>query len=144
LDQVPKWFVLLARKSLETVRDRINLLEGESEIVPGIRAISAPGHTPGHILVSVSSRGEQLLCVADVATHLLHLEHPAWRPDYDILPQEATASHRQIFDLAAAGKALVVGTHSSPFPGLGTVAKKGEGFLWSPIEPLAAQASPGQ
>ena len=142
--QVPKWFVLLARKSLETVRDRTNLLEGESEIVPGIRAIPAPGHTPGHIVVSVSSGGEQLLYVGDAATHILHLERPDWRPSYDILPQEATASHRQIFDLAAAEKSLVVGTHFSPFPSLGTVAKKGEGWLWSPTELVAAQASPGQ
>jgi glyoxylase-like metal-dependent hydrolase (beta-lactamase superfamily II) len=144
MGQVPKWFVRLARKSLEGLQDRINLLEGEAEIVPGIRAIPAPGHTPGHIVVSVSSRDEQLLYVGDTATHILHLEHPEWRPSYDILPQKAIASKRRLFDLAATEKALVVGTHFYPFPSLGTVTKKGEGWQWSPVEPVEQRASPSQ
>ena len=132
--QVPKWFVRLARKSLELLQDRMNLLEGEAEIVPGIRAIPAPGHTPGHMVVSVSSGDEQLLYIGDTATHILHLEHPDWRPSYDILPEEAVASNRQIFDLAVAKQALVVGTHFFPFPSLGTVVKKGEAWEWQPTE----------
>ncbi len=144
MEQAPKWFVRLARKSLETLKDRMHLLEGETDIVPGIRAIPAPGHTPGHMVVSVSSGDEQMIYVGDTATHILHLEHPAWRPSYDILPQEATASNRQILDLAATERALVVGTHLYPFPSLGTVAEKGEGWQWSPLEIVAAQASPSQ
>ena len=132
--QVPKWFVRLARESLESLQDRINLLDGETEIVPGIHAIPAPGHTPGHMVVSVSSGDEQLLYIGDTATHILHLEHPDWRPSYDILPQEAVTSNRQIFDLAAAEKALVVGTHFFPFPSLGTVVKKGEAWQWQPTK----------
>jgi glyoxylase-like metal-dependent hydrolase (beta-lactamase superfamily II) len=133
VDLVPKWFVRLARESLEALRGRMTLLEGESEIVPGIRAVPAPGHTPGHMVVSVSSGDEQLLYIGDTATHVLHLEHPDWRPSYDILTEEAIASQRQILDLAAAEGALVVGTHFFPFPSLGTVVKKGEGWQWQPI-----------
>jgi glyoxylase-like metal-dependent hydrolase (beta-lactamase superfamily II) len=144
MDQVPKWFVRLARKSLEPLQDRMNLLEGESEIVPGIRAIPAPGHTPGHMVVSVSSGDEQLLYVGDTATHILHLEHPDWRPSYDILPEEAIASNSLIFDLVAAEKTLVVGTHFFPFPSLGTVVKQGEGWLWNPVETVATETDPKQ
>jgi glyoxylase-like metal-dependent hydrolase (beta-lactamase superfamily II) len=133
MDLVPKWHVRLARKSLEALQDRITLLEGEAEIVPGIRAIPAPGHTPGHMVVAVSSGDEQLLYIGDTATHILHLEHRDWRPSYDILPEEAIASQRQILDLATAEGALVVATHFFPFPSLGTVVQKGEGWQWQPI-----------
>ena len=54
-------FVRIARRNLEPIRHQVNLVEGESEIVPGIHVIPAPGHTPGHIVVSVSSGNEQLL-----------------------------------------------------------------------------------
>jgi glyoxylase-like metal-dependent hydrolase (beta-lactamase superfamily II) len=133
MDLVPKWFVRLARKSLEALEDRITLLEGESEIVPGIRAIPAPGHTPGHMVVAISSGDQQLLYIGDTATHVLHLEHPDWRPSYDILSEEAIASQRQILDLAVAEEALVVATHFFPFPSLGIIVKKGEGWQWQPI-----------
>lgn len=133
MNLVPKWFVRLARESLEALQGRITLLEGESEIVPGIRAIPAPGHTPGHMVVSVVSGDKRLLYIGDTATHVLHLEHPDWRPSYDILPEEAIASQRQILDLAAAEEALVVATHFLPFPSLGTIVKKGEVWQWQPI-----------
>lgn len=128
------WSVQVARKSLEGLQDRLNLLEGEAEIVPGIRAIPAPGHTPGHMIVSVTSGDEELLYIADAATHILHLEYPDWHSAYDVAPDQAIATKRRIFDRAAAEETLVVGTHFAPFPSLGTVVKKGEGWQWQPIE----------
>ena len=132
--ETPQWFVQLARKSLEGLRDRMHFLEGESEIVPGIRAIPAPGHTPGHMIVSVASEDEQLLYVADAATHILHLEYPDWHTGADVVPDQAIATKRWIFDQAAAEETLVVATHFAPFPSLGTVVTKGEGWQWQPIE----------
>ncbi len=134
-------FVRVARRKLEPIRDQVNLVEGESEIVPSIRVIPAPGHTPGHVAVSVSSCNEQLLYTGDAVLHPLHLEHPEWFPIYDLLPEEAAASKRRIFDRAAAEKALVMGQHFAPFPSLGIVIKKGTSWKWQPIElTLADQA----
>jgi glyoxylase-like metal-dependent hydrolase (beta-lactamase superfamily II) len=128
-------FVRVARRNLEPLRHQVNLVDGESEIVPGIHAIPAPGHTPGHIVVSVSSGNQQLLYTGDAVLHPLHLEHPDWRPIYDLLPEKAASSKHQIFDRAAAEKALVMGQHFAPFPSLGTVVKNREGWQWQPIEP---------
>jgi glyoxylase-like metal-dependent hydrolase (beta-lactamase superfamily II) len=137
-EKAPGRFVSIARRYLEPIQDRVNLLEGESQILPGIRVIPAPGHTPGHMVVSVSCGDGQLLYIGDTVVHPLHLEHPDWHPIYDILPEEAAASKRRIFDRAAAEKALVVGQHVSPFPSLGTVIKKGAGWQWQPIEMTSA------
>lgn len=134
-------FVRVARRNLEPIRDRVNLVEGESEILPGIHLIPAPGHTPGHVVVSVSSGNQQLLYTGDAVLHPLHLEYPDWRPIYDLLPGEAAASKRRIFDRAAAEKALVMGQHFAPFPALGTVTKNGAGWRWQPIK-LALAGQP--
>ncbi len=132
--KAPERFVTIARKNLEPIRDQVSLVERESEIVPGIRAIPAPGHTPGHMVVEVSSADELLLYIGDTVLYPLHLEHPDWLPIYDIVPEQAAPSKRAIFDRAAEEKALVVGQHFPPFPSLGYVIKKGEGWQWQPIE----------
>jgi glyoxylase-like metal-dependent hydrolase (beta-lactamase superfamily II) len=126
--------VSLARANLEPIRDQLTLLDREGEIVPGICALPAPGHTPGHAVVSLSSGNECLLYVGDLGMHLLHLEHPDWSPIYDIAPGQAKASKRRILNRAAEGEALVMGHHLSPFPSLGHVLKKGDAWQWRPID----------
>jgi glyoxylase-like metal-dependent hydrolase (beta-lactamase superfamily II) len=131
--KAPERHVSIARKNLESLCERVNLVDGESEVVPGILAIPAPGHTPGHMVVEISSGGEYLLFIGDAVLHPLHLEHPDWLPIYDLLPEEAAASKRRIFDRAAAAKALVIGQHFPPFPSVGTVDERGNGWQWQPI-----------
>ena len=130
----PEMFVTVARKNLEPIRDQVSLVDRESEILPGIGVIPAAGHTPGHMVASISSGDEQLLYIGDAVLHPLHLEHPDWGPIYDFAPWQAAASKRRIFDRAAVEKSLVMGQHFPPFPSLGTVVKRGEGWQWQPIE----------
>lgn len=132
--KAPEFHVTVARKNLEPIQNRLQLLDQESEILSGMRAIPAPGHTPGHMVVAVSSGDEQLLYVSDTVLYPLHLEHPDWVPIYDILPEEADDSKHRIFDLAAEENALVIGMHFPPFPSLGYVVKKEKGWQWQPIE----------
>jgi glyoxylase-like metal-dependent hydrolase (beta-lactamase superfamily II) len=131
-NRTPEMFVTVARKNLEPMQDQVSLLDRESEIVPGIGVIPAPGHTPGHIVVLVVSGDERLYYIGDTVLHPLHLEHPDWLPIYDIVPEQAAASKRRIFDRAAAEEALAMGQHFPPFPSLGYVAKRGEGWAWQP------------
>jgi glyoxylase-like metal-dependent hydrolase (beta-lactamase superfamily II) len=86
------------------------------------------------VIVSVSSAGERLLYIADTVFHSLHLEYPGWFPIYDIAPETAVVSKHRIFDLAAKHDILVIGHHLFPFPGLGHVAKAGDGWAWLPIK----------
>jgi glyoxylase-like metal-dependent hydrolase (beta-lactamase superfamily II) len=125
-------FVTVARKNLGPIRDQVSLVDRESEILPGIGVIPAPGHTPGHMVASISSGDEQLLYIGDTVLYPLHLEYPDWTPVYDIVPEQAAASKRRIFDRAAEEKSLVIGQHFPPFPSLGYVVKRGEGWGWQP------------
>jgi glyoxylase-like metal-dependent hydrolase (beta-lactamase superfamily II) len=132
--KAPEAFVTIAQKALKPMRERVNLLDQESEIVPGIRAIPAPGHTPGHIAVRVESVGERLYYIGDVVLYPLHLEHPNWLPIYDIVPEQAATTKHALFDRLAEERALVMGQHFPPFPSLGHVVKSGEGWRWQPLE----------
>jgi glyoxylase-like metal-dependent hydrolase (beta-lactamase superfamily II) len=132
--KTPERWVSSARSNLEPIRDRITLLDNEGEVVPGIGVIPAPGHTPGHMVVSVSSGGERLLYVGDTVLYPLRLEHPDWLPWFDLMPDKAGISKHAILNLAATERTWVIGQHFPPFPSLGHVAKTGQGWEWQPIE----------
>ena len=122
-----------ARKNLVPIQSRLYLVRGETEILPGIQAIAAPGHTPGHMALAVSSKGEELLCISDTVLHPIHLERPEWYAVVDLDPEQVEATRRRLLKRAATEKALVLAFHF-PFPGLGRVVQKAEGWQWQPIE----------
>ena len=122
-------------RNLSAIEERISLVPGEKEIQPGIRILPAPGHTPGHIVVAISSSREELLCVSDLVLHPIHLEEPGWFAAVDMLPDQLVAARRMLLAKAAAEKSLVMAFHF-PFPGLGHVLPKGAGWQWQPHESL--------
>jgi glyoxylase-like metal-dependent hydrolase (beta-lactamase superfamily II) len=121
-----------ARNNLPPIRGQLNLVEHEKEIVPGISALTAFGHTPGHMALVISSEGEQLLCLSDVVLHPIHVEHPEWHAVVDFAPQQVVTTRRRILNRATAEKALVIAFHF-PFPGLGHVVQKEGRLQWQPI-----------
>jgi len=133
VDEHLKILRTLALNNLLPIQGQLDLVDRETEIVPGIRAVAAPGHTPGHMALAISSGGEQLLVIADAVLHPIHLEQPEWYAVVDFIPEQAVATRRRLLNRAAAEKALVLAFHF-PFPGLGHVVQKGEGWQWRPIE----------
>jgi len=134
LDEHVKEVLLgFAHKNLPPIQGQLDLIDHETEIVSGMRAVAAPGHTPGHMALAISSGGEQLLCISDAALHPIHLEQPEWYAAVDFAPEQVVATRRRLLNRAAAEKALVLAFHF-PFPGLGHVVQKGEGWQWQPIE----------
>ncbi|MFC1957811.1 MBL fold metallo-hydrolase [Chloroflexota bacterium] len=121
-----------ARKNLPPIEGRLHLVNRETEILPGIKAIAAVGHTPGHMALAVSSKGEQLLCVSDTMLHPIHMERPEWHAAVDFDPKQVQATRRRILKRAVDEKALVLAFHF-PFPGLGHVSKSGDTWQWEPI-----------
>lgn len=133
LDEHVKEVLLgVARKNLPPIQSKLDLIEREREILPGIQAIAAPGHTPGHMALVISSEGEQLMYISDTALHPIHLEQPEWCAAVDFTPDQVVATRHRLFNRAAAEKALVFAFHF-PFPGLGHIVRKEEGWEWQPI-----------
>src|SRR5690348_15772385 len=72
-----KSFIIHARKNLLPVRDRLIFFKDEQEFLPGITAISAPGHTVGQTMFNVQSNGQSLIFVGDISHHsVLLIENP--------------------------------------------------------------------
>jgi glyoxylase-like metal-dependent hydrolase (beta-lactamase superfamily II) len=132
----PAAFTQIARKNLLPLKDAADLISGEVQIVPGVYALPAPGHTPGQIAVALSSGHESLVYISDTALHPIHLEHGDWYPVYDMLRDEAQSSKRRILSQIVAGRSLALGFHF-PFPGIGRVEESGSGWRWLPIEHAA-------
>jgi glyoxylase-like metal-dependent hydrolase (beta-lactamase superfamily II) len=122
----------VARKNLPPIKERLELVDDEVEIVPGIRAIAASGHTPGHTALLISSENENLLYVSDTVLHFVHLERPDWCSVFDVDPVQVAVSRRKLLDMATVNDIPVVVFHF-PFPGLGHVVKHGEAWGWQPV-----------
>jgi glyoxylase-like metal-dependent hydrolase (beta-lactamase superfamily II) len=136
--KVPTFMVDTARRNLDPLEDRLTFVGDISEIVPGVRAVATFGHTPGHMALSILSSGERLLHISDAVLYPLHLEYPEWTPVFDMVPEQASASKRRIFDLTAEENALVFAHHFPPFPNLGHVRKQEQGWRWQPIDTQAS------
>ena len=110
------------------------LVEHEREVAPGIRLVSAPGHTPGHAAFHVSSGAQQLMISNDTAyVPALLGPHPDWQGVYDQDGPLAVATRRKLIDRVIAERMMICGAHF-PFPGLGTFAKDGSGYVFTPAK----------
>jgi glyoxylase-like metal-dependent hydrolase (beta-lactamase superfamily II) len=104
------------------------------ELLPGIRAVAAFGHTPGHTLFLLESGGQKFLIWGD----LMHAEKiqfplPSISVSYDTDPGAAAASRLEVLRYAAGNNITVGGMHLI-YPAVGTVRAAGEGYAFSPAE----------
>lgn len=122
-----------ARKYIAAIKDRLTPVTPGKKIVEGLEVVDAPGHTPGHIALLVTSGKEALLNAADtVHHHVLMFSHPEWTSAFDVDPGMGAQTRRKILDRAAADGLRLLGYHL-PFPGIGHVrAAKGGAFEWVP------------
>jgi len=132
-EHIKQLLVTFARNNLPPIQSQLCLVDRETEIVPGIQAVAAPGHTPGHMAVAISSGSQQLFYISDAAIHPIQLQHPHWYSVVDFAPDQVVSTRRRLLDRCAAEKALVLGFHF-PFPGLGHVIPEEDGWRWQPFE----------
>jgi glyoxylase-like metal-dependent hydrolase (beta-lactamase superfamily II) len=90
----------------------LDLVEGEREIVPGIRVIPSPGHVPFHQSVLVGTAGDQALFLGDLVPTSAHLPLP-WIMGYDVEPLVTLESKRRILRRATEEGWLAVFEHDA-------------------------------
>jgi glyoxylase-like metal-dependent hydrolase (beta-lactamase superfamily II) len=125
-------FLNHAKKNLLPNRDRIHFFKDGQEFLPGVTALSAPGHTVGHTIFMISSGGQQLCYIGDLAHHpVLLLEKPRTQFLFDTDAVQSAESRVRMLDMLAANRIALVAYHFA-WPGIGHVAKFGEGFHYYP------------
>jgi glyoxylase-like metal-dependent hydrolase (beta-lactamase superfamily II) len=111
-------------------RDRLRRFAPGAELAPGLRAVAAPGHTPGHSLVHVADGGEQLMLLADT-THRpeLFVRRPGLHSMFEFDAELAERTRRRVLDQVATDRVQVIGYHF-PFPAVGHIAREAEGYRY--------------
>jgi glyoxylase-like metal-dependent hydrolase (beta-lactamase superfamily II) len=128
-----------AQASLQAYGDRVVAFEpGEADaatadLLPGIRAIAAYGHTPGHTMFLLGTGQDQLLFWGDL-THAMAIQMPVPQVamTFDVDAKVAVETRLKALRYAAERKLPVAGAHI-PIPGMGKLAAQGEGYVFTPI-----------
>lgn len=129
-----------ARKMAEVYQSRLHLFQPDEietswrPLFPGIYAIAAYGHTPGHTMFMVESGNEKLLVWGDL-THAMAIQmpYPQVAMTYDTNPDMAIAARQKTLAFVAKNNIQVAGMHTA-FPGIGKISKTAEeGYTFTPI-----------
>jgi glyoxylase-like metal-dependent hydrolase (beta-lactamase superfamily II) len=106
---------------------------GNSDLVPGIKAVNSIGHTPGHTSYVVESQGQKLVVIGDlIHVGAVQFPDPKIVMGFDSDSKAAEAERQKIFAMIAKEGALLAGAHLS-FPGLGHLRADGKGYEWIPV-----------
>jgi len=116
------------QRVLMPLRDRIDRYNWETEVIPGVTAVGTPGHTPGHTSLLVSSGADKLFIQGDVTNRPeLFVPNPGWHLAFDMDPEMAERTRREVYSMLAEQRMPVQGFHY-PAPGRALIEKDGEGF----------------
>jgi glyoxylase-like metal-dependent hydrolase (beta-lactamase superfamily II) len=107
------------------------LVEGETELLPGIRLVPTPGHTPFHQSVLVESGGETACYLADLVPTTAHLPL-AWIMGYDLEPLVTLETKRDLLCRAEAEGWMLLFEHD-PDAGAGMVIRDGKTYAYAPL-----------
>jgi len=117
---------------MRPLADRTTMIGDGATIAPGITAMAAHGHTPGHTVYMLESAGERMLLAADFANHYVwSLARPDWEVKFDMDKPAAAATRRRLLSMLAEERIPFVGYHM-PWPGTGYVETTEAGFRYVP------------
>lgn len=112
---------------------KFKTFNGDTELVPGVKAVAARGHTPGHSTYLVESQGQKLMLWGDLMhVAAVQFENPSVTIAFDSDSKAAMAQRMKAYAEAATQGYMVGATHLS-FPGLGYVRSEGKGYAWIPV-----------
>lgn len=117
----------IVQANVVPLKDNMTFLKNDSEVVAGIRAVEAFGHTPGHMAWHVESGGKRLLIGADFCNHyVLSLRYPKWHVSFDAQKDVAVETRLKLLDMLSADRIPFTSYHM-PFPAVGFVEKSADG-----------------
>ncbi len=124
-------FVAGAQRRFAALDGKVRFLKDGDEVLPGIEAMSTPGHTPGHMSFMIHG-SEPVLVVGDaISSSVLSFARPAWPMASDQDPDDAVKTRVALLDRLATDRARAIGYHF-PHPGAGFVERRNDAFVYVP------------
>ena len=117
---------------VKAISKKVHPFEPGAGIAPGITSVALKGHTPGHVGYEISSGGEKLLDIGDLAhSSIVSLTKPQWTVQFDTDDAVAKGTRAEKLKELASDQELVFSPHF-PFPAVGHIEAAGDGFTWKP------------
>jgi glyoxylase-like metal-dependent hydrolase (beta-lactamase superfamily II) len=111
---------------------RFKPFDGSTALVDGVRAVATHGHTAGHTIYEVESKGSKLVLWGDLMhVAAVQFPDPSVTIQFDTDSKAARAQRQKAYASAAKQGHLVGSAHLS-FPGLGRLRAEGTGYVWVP------------
>jgi glyoxylase-like metal-dependent hydrolase (beta-lactamase superfamily II) len=130
----PEWALVQkhedSKQIAAAIAAKVAPFEPGAQLLPGVTAIATPGHTAGHSSYEITSGGDKLFYLGDVAHQaVISVQRPAWSIEFDRDPPAAEAMRQQTLAKLAAEGEHVFAVHF-PFPGLGHIRTHDATFTW--------------
>ena len=119
--------------SVLPIVDLAEMIDGEHELIADLVHLKpAPGHTPGSMILQLSSKKERALFTGDICHHPIQVYRPTWNSAYCELPDQAIATRHDILESCAAHRTLMLPAHFGPtHAGYVTCGIDGFGFAFA-------------
>jgi glyoxylase-like metal-dependent hydrolase (beta-lactamase superfamily II) len=131
-EAVPPALRKAAAKFVELYSGNIVQFEETVEVAAGVSARVTGGHTPGHCVVDVTSKGEKLTFVGD-AIFEVGFDNPEWQNGFEHDPGTAVDVRISLLSEAADTGSLLAAAHVA-FPSIGHIARNGNAFRFVPVQ----------
>ena len=126
---------------VKTIAVHVETFEPGRSIAPGVTPVNLYGHTPGHVGYRIGGGDSLLLDIGDLAhSSIVSLAKPNWTMGFDSDPAAGKLTREATLAQLAESHELVFAPHF-PFPGVGYIDAKGDGFVWRPGIPEAMKGS---
>lgn len=126
------------RRVFGALGNKVTQYDPGKELVPGIRSIATPGHTPGHTSHIVSSGSQSVVVQGDVSNlPAMNVRNPGWHLSFDMDGAKAEEGRRKLYDQIVTDRSIVQGYHYT-FPAAAYLEKDGNGYrpvpvAWQPV-----------
>ena len=113
LAEVPELLANAARRHLPPVQQAglVELVNEETDVLPGVRLLPAPGHTPGHMALAITSGDEGAIYLGDAILGEANFDHPDWVSPHDSIPALTVTTRERLLDTAIREKRLLIAFH---------------------------------
>lgn len=121
-------FAVGAKRRMEVIESSVQLFDDGDEVLPGIAAVSTPGHTPGHMAFELRNGSEAAMVVGDaIGNHHVAFSKPGWESGSDQDRALAAKTRTMLMDRLASEQMPLVGFHL-PNGGMGRVEAANDGY----------------
>ena len=129
-----RWRMAMASLNPYVARGKFRTFDGSTNLEPGLKAIAAPGHTPGHTMYAIESKGQKLLLWGDIiGAEPVQFTEPNVATKFDNDGKVASEQRNKALQDASRQGYWVAGAHIS-FPGIGHVRTDAGTYTFVPAD----------